>query len=428
MIFILDTSTERIAVKVGMKFGCLEVMDDGAEYLQVIKKRVSNIKQEKSEFLRTVEEGKYNQRDRYGCNGEKTIVTPAYIYKPINFEVYGESVSFLDFDNEIEKLQKCTEAKHYKCKCRKCGKIRYYSDETLQTEPKVCYKPIYCSSKVTCSIRANNANYEKRKKYENNESICLVDDKEAIIPADEYCDAWNDKRKKELIKQAEKDAQIIAVIPRKNATNYDVDYTGLIYESLEVLECVNDKLESAPVPYYTQRHQKKYRDIIVYKEYRCKCYLCGNEKMVTCDKFGIFPPTEHGYRAYDGYWSAVSCDCHPISSFQWIVNDILIKNSVDYRVEVTVDGVYGIDNKTHLRYDFAIYKEGEIIAFIECQGEQHYMPVDEFGGERRFAIQQRNDEEKRKYAKEHEIKLIEISYKNKKYETVESILRDYLII
>ena len=48
--------------------------------------------------------------------------------------------------------------------------------------------------------------------------------------------------------------------------------------------------------------------------------------------------------------------------------------------------------------------------------------------ERMFAIQQRNDEEKRKYAKEHEIKLIEISYKNKKYEIVESILRNNHII
>ena len=150
--------------------------------------------------------------------------------------------------------------------------------------------------------------------------------------------------------------------------------------------------------------------------------------MVTCDKFGIFPPTEYGYRAHNGYWSAVSCECHKISSFQWIVNDILIKNRINYRVEVTVDGVYGIDNETPLRYDFAVYKQEKIVAFIECQGEQHYKPVTEFGGERRFAIQQRNDEEKRKYAKEHEIKLIEISYKNKKYEIVESILRNNHII
>ena len=428
MILILDTPVEKIDVTVGMKCGCLQVLDDGAEYLQVIEERISNIKEEKAEFLQAVEKGKYDKRDWHGWNGGKTIITPAYIYKPINFEVYGDSVAVDDFDKAVSNLLKEKEIKHHKCKCRKCRKIRYYSEETLQTEPKVCYKPVYCSSKFTYSVRANNNNYNKRKKYENNESVCLVDNRDEVIPAAEYCDAWNEKRNKELLKQAEKDAKIIATIPRKRADNYDVDYVGLTYESLEVLECVNDALESVPIPYYNQRHQKKYKDITVYKEYRCKCYLCGKEKMVTCDQFGIFPPTAYGYRAYDGYWSAVFCDCHPISSFQWIVNDILIKHGIEYKVEVSIDGVYGIDNETPLRFDFAVYKEGELFAFIECQGEQHFMSVEEFGGERRFAIQQRNDEEKRKYAKEHEIKLLEISYKNKKYETVESILRNQLII
>lgn len=188
--------------------------------------------------------------------------------------MFGDSVAFSDFDKAIEELQKNTGVKRYKCRCRKCGKIRYYSEETLQTEPKVCYKPVYCSSRFTYSIKASNSNYNKRKKYENNEAVYLVDDKNDVVPADEYCSDWNDKREKELFKQAEKEAQIVAETPRKNAMNYDKDYTGLIYESLDVLECVNDKLESVPIPYYTQRHQKKYQDIIVYKEYRCKCYLC----------------------------------------------------------------------------------------------------------------------------------------------------------
>lgn len=398
------------------------------EYLQVIENRISNIKEEKAGFLQTVEKGKYERIDWSRGDGRKTTIIPAYKYNPINFEADCDFVGIDDFDKAVSKLLKQKEIKHYKCKCKKCGKIRYYSEETLQTKPKVCYKPVYCSSKFTYSVRANNANYNKRKKYENDESVCLVHNRDEVIPAAEYCDVWNKKRNTELLKQAEKDAKIIAAIPRRRAENYDVDYVGLRYESLEVLECVNDALESVPIPYYTQRHEKKYHDIIVYKEYRCRCYLCGKEKLVTCDKFGIFPPTAYGSRAYYGYWSAIYCDCHPISSFQWIVNDILIKHGIEYKVEVSVEGVYGIDNETPLRFDFAVYKKGELLAFIECQGEQHFMPVDEFGGERKFVIQQRNDEEKRKYAKKHEIKLLEISYKNKKYETVESILRDHLII
>ena len=99
-----------------------------------------------------------------------------------------------------------------------------------------------------------------------------------------------------------------------------------------------------------------------------------------------------------------------------------MKHGINYQVEVPADGVYGVDDKTLLRFDFAVYKENELVAFIECQGEQHYRPVEDFGGEYRFAIQQRNDEEKRKYAKKLNVKLIEISYKDKQYEKVQSIL------
>ncbi len=424
----IDSHIVNKDVAPGMKYGCLLVLDEGQEYLQVVSKSIYNLKQEKEGFVEAAGEGKYKQKDHYGWNGENDVITPAYEYKPVNFEMSGEYVKVSDFDKVILQRNKDKEIKHYKCKCIKCGKIRYYSLETLLTEPKFCYKPLYCSSRFTYSVRANNANYNKRKKYENDESVCLVDDKCDVVPADEYCNSWNEKRKKELIKQAEKDAQIIAAIPRRKAVNYDIDYVGLRYESFDVLECVDVAFESIPIPYYNQSHQKKYSDIIVYKKYRCKCYVCGKEKIVTCDKFGIYPPTEYGYRAYNGYWSDISCDCHPISSFQWIVNDILIKHRIDYKVEVTANGLYGIDNSTPLRFDFAVYKDGKPTAFIECQGEQHFMPVEEFGGEPRFVIQQRNDEEKRKYAKAKNIKLIEISYKNKKYDKIESILRDEHII
>lgn len=269
---MLDTSDERLDVVEGAKYGCLQVLDDGAEFLQVVQERISNIKEEKEEFLRGVKKVTKIEET------EKQIIEPRDVYKPVDLAVCGNLFKLDSYDQSIKELLRKKEIKHYKCRCRKCGKIRYYSEETLQTEPKVCCKPVYCSSRFTYSIKANNANYNKRKKYENNEAVCLVNDKEDVIPADEYCSAWNDKREKELFKQAEKDAQIIAAIPRKNAINYDKDYTGLIYESLEVLECVNDKLESIPIPYYTQRHQKKYYDIIVYKEYRCRCYLCGKEK------------------------------------------------------------------------------------------------------------------------------------------------------
>jgi hypothetical protein len=412
-------------ISMGDSFGCLTVIDDTNSYYDMIDAKISAIKAEKDTFIKLAQEGKLQHRDWHGWDGQKEIITPAYIYNPVTIPkdwIYSESVCIDSFNKAIERYQK--EIKRYKCKCRLCGKVRYYSADTLMTNPKYCYRPIFLTDKFSYSVRANNATYNKKKKYAKDDSVRLLSNRDEIIPADEYCNRWNDKREKELKKQAEKNASIIAAIPRVPAKNYDVDFIGCRYESLDMAECVDAHYESAPIPYYNQRHQKLYRDITVYKRYRCKCYLCGKEQLINCDRFGIFPPTEYGYRAYDGYWSAVFCDCHKVSSFQWIVTDILMKHDVDYSVEVSLDGLYGIDGRTPLRFDFAVYNpDGGINALIECQGEQHYKPVEEFGGERRFQIQQLNDNAKRKYVEEHGIQFIEISYKDKQYEKIENILK-----
>ena len=319
----------------------------------------------------------------------------------------------------------------YLCKCRKCGKTKTYSLETLNSNPQYCFRPLYCSSSLTYSIRAQNATYRKEKKYNSDDSVDLVYSRDQLVPSEKYCEKWNTKRRKEIEKQKKKNAEIIAAIPRKQARNYEKDYVGTIYESLQVIDCVNDSLESEPVPHYDQQHHKLYSPITVYKQYRCRCYLCGKEQLVTCDKFGIFPPTEYGYTAYNGYWSHVFCNCggkRKISSFQWIVNKLLIEHGISYRVEYSFPGLSGVSGG-ELRFDFAVFNhDGSINCLIECQGEQHYKPVEEFGGSIQFAAQKRNDEIKREYVKRQHIPLVEISYKDKKYEKVEAILKENGII
>lgn len=416
---------------IGEKYGCLEVLDDGEEFIGIIKSVIDNIEEEKAEFIEAINAGLLEHKDWYGWNGNETVITPAFLYKPKCFTVpdYYESIRVKDFDEAITNNLSLLNQKHYKCKCRKCGKIRYYNIETLYSKPQFCLKPMYCSERFTYSTKASNASYRKRQKYKNNEAVLLVGDKESVAPSLDYCEKWNEKRSKELKEQAEKDASIIASLPRVKAKNYDESFMGTKYESLDVVECINDALESVPVPRYNQRHQKLYGAVTVYKQYRCKCYLCGNEIIATCDKFGIYPPTEYGATAYYGYWSRLYCDCHPISSFQWIVNKLLIENKIPYRVEVSFPELLGIAGRNQLRYDFAVYNEdGSINCLIECQGEQHYMPVDEFGGNYQYKTQIKNDMLKRDYAKTHNLKLVEISYKDKRYERVQQILREQGIL
>lgn len=294
-----------------------------------------------------------------------------------------DSVDF--FDHWIEEYKK---RKYYQCQC-KCGLIQFI-DEFHFLEKK----RRYCTDTTNHNFIHQSADY----------------------PTLAECGLKSKQREK-----------LLASYKRVFDESYNIDFTHTFHESLEVLECVNDHYEKL-----TSWHDKRKMGggtYTVYKQYRCKCYLCGKEKIVDSSQFYINPPTEYGYTAYNGYYSGAYCDCHPISSFQWIVNKILKENNVPYRVEVSFPGLYGVGNRKLLRYDFSILDmNGTIKCLLECQGEQHYRPVNKFGGLVQFEVQKKNDELKRKYASEHGIILLEIPYKTKKFDDVEKFLKQNGII
>lgn len=61
----------------------------------------------------------------------------------------------------------------------------------------------------------------------------------------------------------------------------------------------------------------------------------------------------------------------------------------------------------NLRFDFYLPEQKMVIEF---QGEQHYKPIDYFGGVAHFIIQQQHDECKRDFCKNHNINLLEIRF------------------
>ena len=80
-------------------------------------------------------------------------------------------------------------------------------------------------------------------------------------------------------------------------------------------------------------------------------------------------------------------------------------------------------NIKNLSYDFYLPKENIL---IEYQGQQHYHPVELFGGDKQFKIQKNNDNLKRQYAKDKDITLIEIPYTEDTYEKVKNYLLKYI--
>ena len=65
---------------------------------------------------------------------------------------------------------------------------------------------------------------------------------------------------------------------------------------------------------------------------------------------------------------------------------------------------------------------------IEFDGVHHVHPVDHFGGENKFKIQQENDVLKNQYALSHNIPLVRIPYSKRDYINLDDILGDKYLI
>ena len=110
-----------------------------------------------------------------------------------------------------------------------------------------------------------------------------------------------------------------------------------------------------------------------------------------------------------------SCGCQK-STGEYSILRYLDKNNIDYEYQKRFNDCCGTGNKP-LSYDFYLPNQSLL---IEYQGQQHYYPVNIYGGEEKFEIQQEHDRRKREYAKSNGYNLLEIPYYD--YDNIEEIL------
>lgn len=98
-----------------------------------------------------------------------------------------------------------------------------------------------------------------------------------------------------------------------------------------------------------------------------------------------------------------------ISCGELKIKRILEDNNISFQTQIKIENLYG--DKQLLSFDFGIYGEDkELICYIEYQGEQHFHPVEFFGGDEKFQKQTKYDSLKREYCLKNNIKLVEIPY------------------
>lgn len=121
------------------------------------------------------------------------------------------------------------------------------------------------------------------------------------------------------------------------------------------------------------------------------------------------------------------CGCYTSSKNEILLRGYLKSRNIKFSEQVTFDDLVS-DKERKLRYDFGIYENNEITILIEYDGEQHFKPVEYFGGQEQFEKQQHHDKLKNDYAKENNIPLLRIRYDEDTISVLENYLKDLQLI
>lgn len=117
------------------------------------------------------------------------------------------------------------------------------------------------------------------------------------------------------------------------------------------------------------------------------------------------------------FFSGYRCPYCNSPKGELIIDKILKSLNISYEPQKTFDD---LKDKSYLSYDFYIPDQNIL---IEYQGKQHYEPINYFGGEATFKVQQQHDQIKSDYAKEQGYNLIAVPYT----EDTLSKIKKYLI-
>ena len=140
---------------------------------------------------------------------------------------------------------------------------------------------------------------------------------------------------------------------------------------------------------------------------KCRC-RCGNE--IEVRKSHLIGPQ-------DGRGRTVSCGCAFQSSGEIKITALLEAANIDFQNQYRIRE-FNISSP----FDFAIFKNGQLLGLIEYDGEQHFEAVELWGGEEQLKIQQERDERKNQWCAENNIRLIRIPYTEYDNLTIEYLL------
>lgn len=282
----------------------------------------------------------------------------------------------LKLDEELSKIKK---KKYWICQC-KCGTIKSVRQDNLTSQvSKSCGCLTHLQSgQIFGYLKLIYKNDQKRADLGSKNAVwhckCLRCGKEV------------DVRSSDLKSGHTKSCGCLNIEKIKERSTKDL--TGQNFGYLTVLSQVES-------------------DINGHAKWKCKCQ-CGT----VIDVLGTNLIRGH----------TISCGCYKNSKGEERILNFLIDNNINYKRQYSFSDLSRINP---LRFDFAIFKNNTLFCLIEYQGEQHYQCIEHWGGEKGLIQRQENDNLKKNYCINNNIKLIEIPYTE--YKQINDILSKELL-
>ena len=222
----------------------------------------------------------------------------------------------------------------------------------------------------------------------------------------------------------------------KKFSRYDDDLIGRVFNRLTVLE-KSDKICATGSMWVCQC---KCGNIITVSRNHlvtghtnsCGCFrkdqtsLANSAKIPTGTHFGKLTVIKEAYKKnLQTYWEC-KCECGNVvyvptaklnsghtqscgclsSQGELKISTIFNEKGIDFTTQQSFDSCRYEDSTRPPRFDFYVKNN----YLIEYDGQQHFYPIDHFGGDKQFVIQQQRDEYKNQWCKENNIPLIRIPY------------------
>lgn len=285
-------------------------------------------------------------------------------------QIFGDLI-VLERDEELSQKKKKS---YWICKC-KCGKVKSIEGNSLRT-----------GSVKSCGCRKRNKNNLQGRQF-GYLTVIELDEK---LTQEKHRTYWRCKcacgAEKSIRSDALLEGKTISCgcfSKKKSCENY-IDIANQTFGLLTAIKVVPDEKSGA--------------------YWLCQC-KCGNMCVV------------RGANLRNG--ATQSCGCLN-STIELKIQNILNELNIKYKKQYSFVDLTG--KKDKLRFDFAIFKNDELYALIEYQGEQHYKSEEYFGGEEKFLQVKEYDKRKKDYCKKNNIFLIEIPYWEK-----QKISKNYIL-